>query len=190
MFWKGLFWDFLISPIIPKIFVLQANVWEDKTRDVFCSEPVVYYLAIPALRWSSRRGFLPHLCHGFQARQNLVQQQRCQCICKCKTKSNSYKHANSKHCLLGNVTNLDFCLTFSERFQIIKGFCNWKDVIASFKKHLQSKCHVEVVEAVVILPKCKDVGKQLSRAYQAEKEQARDMLQLILLRVHFLPGND
>ena len=32
----------------------------------------------------------------------------------------------------------------------------------------------------------KDVGEQLSRAHQAEKEQARDMLQLILSSVRFL----
>ena len=98
-----------------------------------------------------------------------------------------YKHANSKHCLLGNVTNLDFCSMFSDH----KGFLQLEDPIASFKKHLHSKCHAEAVEAVLILPKTrKDVGEQLSRAHQAEKEQARDKLQLILSSVCFLAGKD
>ena len=38
------------APPSPNFFVTQANVWEDKTCDVFCAEPVVDYLAVPALR--------------------------------------------------------------------------------------------------------------------------------------------
>ena len=39
----------------------------------------------------------------------------------------------------------------------------------------------------MVLPKItKDIGEQVSRAHQAEKEQARDMLQLILSSVRFL----
>ena len=39
---------------------------------------------------------------------------------------------------------------------------------------------------MVLLKTTKDVGEQLSRAHQVEKEQARDMLQVILSSVHFL----
>ena len=68
-----------------------------------------------------------------------------------------------------------------------KGLSNWKDTTVAFKKHLQSKSHIEAVEVVVTLPKTtKDVGEQLSRAHRAEKEQARDMLRLILSSVRFL----
>ena len=68
-----------------------------------------------------------------------------------------------------------------------KGFSNWKDATIAFKKHVQSKCHAEAVKVVVTLPKTtKDVGEQLSRAHRMEKEQARDMLRLILSSVRFL----
>eukprot|EP00731_Ephydatia_muelleri_P024881 Em0016g1152a len=54
-----------------------------------------------------------------------------------------------------------------------------------------SKSHIEAVEAVITLPKqTKDVGAQLSIAHKAEKEEARDMLQIILSSVRFLPGKD
>ncbi len=68
-----------------------------------------------------------------------------------------------------------------------EGFSNWKDATVSFKRHLQCKCHIEAVEAVVTLPKTtKDVGEQLSRAHRQEKEHARDMLHLIFTSVQFL----
>ena len=42
-------------------------------------------------------------------------------------------------------------------------------------------------QAVITLPKqTKDVGAQLSIAHKAEKEEARDMLQIILSSVRFL----
>lgn len=49
------------------------------------------------------------------------------------------------------------------------------------------KSHCEAVEAVVTLPKTTaDVGELLSRAHRAEKEQAREILRLILSSVCFL----
>ena len=66
-------------------------------------------------------------------------------------------------------------------------FCNWKDATVAFGKHLQSKSHIEAVEAIITLPKqTKDVGVQLSFAHKAEKEEARDTLQMILSSVRFL----
>ena len=57
----------------------------------------------------------------------------------------------------------------------------------TFSKHLQSKSHIEAVEAIITLPKqTNDVGVQLSFAHKAEKEEARDMLQMILSSVRFL----
>ena len=71
--------------------------------------------------------------------------------------------------------------------QTTKGFSNWKDATASFKKHLQSKAHGEAVEVVVILPKTtKDVRELLSQAHRLQKTNARDMLRLILSSVRFL----
>ena len=71
--------------------------------------------------------------------------------------------------------------------QVTSRFCNWKDATVAFSKHLQSKSHIEAVEAVITLPKqTKDVGAQLSIAHKAEKEEARDMLQIILSSVRFL----
>ena len=71
--------------------------------------------------------------------------------------------------------------------QVTSGFCNWKVATVAFSKHLQSKSHIDAVEAVITLPKqTKDVGAQLSVAHKAEKEEARDMLQIILSSVRFL----
>ena len=56
--------------------------------------------------------------------------------------------------------------------QVTTGFCNWKDATVTFSKHLQSKSHIEAVEAIITLPKqIKDVGMQLSFAHKAEKEE-------------------
>ncbi|KAL5474965.1 hypothetical protein EMCRGX_G027003 [Ephydatia muelleri] len=74
---------------------------------------------------------------------------------------------------------------------VTSGFCNWKDATVAFSTHFQSKSQIEAVEAVITLPKqTKDVGAQLSIAHKAEKEEARDMLQIILSSVRFLPGKD
>ena len=71
--------------------------------------------------------------------------------------------------------------------QVTTGFCNWKVATVAFGKHIQSKSHIEAVEAIITLPKqTKDVGVQLSFARKAEKEEARDMLQMILSSVRFL----
>ena len=68
-----------------------------------------------------------------------------------------------------------------------KGFSNWKDATTSFKKHLLSKSHAEAIQVVVTLPNSKrDVGGQLSRTHRAEKEQARNMLLLIISTVRYL----
>ena len=74
----------------------------------------------------------------------------------------------------------------SETF-VVKGFSNWKDATSSFKKHQASKAHGEAVQAVITLPKTtKNVGDLLSSAYTAQREQARDMLRIILSSVRFL----
>jgi len=49
------------------------------------------------------------------------------------------------------------------------------------------KSHCEAIEAVVTLPKTTaDVGELPSGAHRAEKEQAREILRLILSSVRFL----
>ena len=69
--------------------------------------------------------------------------------------------------------------------QVTTGFCNLKDATLTFSKHLQSKSHIDAVEAIITLPKqTKDVGVQLSFAHKAE--EVRDMLQMILSSVRFL----
>eukprot|EP00731_Ephydatia_muelleri_P001852 Em0001g1852a len=74
---------------------------------------------------------------------------------------------------------------------VTSGFCNWKDATVAFSKHLQSKSHIEAVEAVITLPKqTKDVGAQLSIAHKAEKEEARDMCRLFCQVFASLPGKD
>ena len=68
-----------------------------------------------------------------------------------------------------------------------KGFCNWKDATASFKKHKESKTHCEAVEAVITLPSTtKDVGELLSAAHKREKQLARDNLKIIISSICYL----
>ena len=63
-----------------------------------------------------------------------------------------------------------------------KGFCNWKDATASFKKHKESKTHCEAVEAVITLPSTtKDVGELLRAAHKREKQLARDNLKKVFV---------
>lgn len=67
---------------------------------------------------------------------------------------------------------------YLRRSQVTKGFSNWKDV---FKKHFQSKCHAEAVEAVVTVPRTtRNVRELLSTAHRAEKEPAKDFIQYLL----------
>ena len=71
--------------------------------------------------------------------------------------------------------------------QVSKGYCNWKDATRAFKKHKESKTHIEAVEAMIILPKTtSDVGELLSSSHKSEKQEARDILKIIISSVRFL----
>lgn len=84
------------------------------------------------------------------------------------------------------LDRLRWSKNISESF-VSKGFSNWKDATSSFKKHQASKAHSEAVDFVITLPKTtKHVGELVSKAYTAQREQARDMLQIILSSVRFL----
>ena len=44
-----------------------------------------------------------------------------------------------------------------------RGFMNWKDATASFRKHEQSKCHKDAVQVMIVLPKTtRNIGDTLS----------------------------
>ena len=96
-----------------------------------------------------------------------------------------YKHVNSKHTLLGNMTNLDL------RFNVFRS----QRVSATGKMQLLASRSISspsVMQKQLKLlwffrkPQRIYHCEQLSRAHQAEKEQARDMLQVILSSVRFL----
>ncbi len=56
-----------------------------------------------------------------------------------------------------------------------------------FKKHKESKTHLEAVEAMITLPKSTpDVGELLSSIHKNEKEEARNVLKTIISSVRFL----
>ena len=70
---------------------------------------------------------------------------------------------------------------------ISKGFTYWKEGPKAFKKHQESECHREAVDALIILPHCTmDVGEQASVQHQVEKAVNREMLLLVLQNIRFL----
>ena len=70
---------------------------------------------------------------------------------------------------------------------ISKGFTYWKEGPKAFKKHQESECHREAVDALIILPHCiMDVGEQASVQHQVEKAVNHEMLLLVLQNIRFL----
>ena len=50
-----------------------------------------------------------------------------------------------------------------------KGFCNWKDAKAAFKKHKTSAHHCEAVEATITQPKnTQDIGELLDNGHASQ----------------------
>ena len=72
-------------------------------------------------------------------------------------------------------------------FIISKGFMYWKEGTATFKKHQESICHCEAVEALLVLPKqVSDIGEVLDKQHIDEKAVNRKLLLKILQSVRFL----
>ena len=75
--------------------------------------------------------------------------------------------------------------------RLSKGFSNWKNATILFNKHQYSKTHREAVEALIILPRTsRDVGELLSEAHKADKDNARQMLDIIVTSVRYLARQD
>ena len=70
---------------------------------------------------------------------------------------------------------------------IAKGFYNWKDATDCFRRHEQSKCHLESLELMVKLPSsvC-DIGEMLSSAHGHGKSTNRKVFLKILQNIQFL----
>ena len=70
---------------------------------------------------------------------------------------------------------------------IQRGFRNWKDATEGFRRHEQSKCHRDAVQAMIILPNCtQDIGESLSTAHMQNKADARKVFVKILQNVKLL----
>ena len=68
-----------------------------------------------------------------------------------------------------------------------KGFCNWKDAIATFRKHEGSDCHKSAVEAMVTLPsQCKDITENFSNQISSDKRDNRHCLLKIISNVRYI----
>ena len=65
-----------------------------------------------------------------------------------------------------------------------RGFCNWKDAKASFKRHEESRCHKDSVQAFAV--QCLDCREMLSKAVSGEKSTNRQMLYKILSTIRCL----
>ena len=67
---------------------------------------------------------------------------------------------------------------------ISKWFTYWKEGPKAYKKHQESECHREAVDALIILPHCTmDVGEQASVQHQVEKAVNREMPLLVLQNI-------
>ena len=70
---------------------------------------------------------------------------------------------------------------------ISAGFTYWKEAVTAFKRHMNSACHREAIEAVVLLPRqVQDVGELLDASTQNEKALNRVMFKRILQNLCFL----
>lgn len=67
-------------------------------------------------------------------------------------------------------------------------FCHWKDAKASFKRHKESHCHKDSLQAFTI--RCLDCGEMLSTAVLEEKATNRQMLYEILSITRYLAQQD
>ena len=68
-----------------------------------------------------------------------------------------------------------------------KGFSNWKDAVECFRRHEQSRCHMDAVQVMVVLPKSvRDFGEALSEAHSQSKSENKKVLLKILQNVWFL----
>ena len=70
---------------------------------------------------------------------------------------------------------------------ITKGFTNWKDATDCFRRHEQSKCHLESMELMVTLPhSVQDIGEVLSSAHAQGKSMNRKTFIKILQNIQYL----
>ena len=67
------------------------------------------------------------------------------------------------------------------------GFSSWKDAKVAFRNHEQTKCHKEVVQTVVALPRdYGDIAELLSSQHAKEKANNRQMMLNLLSNVHYM----
>lgn len=70
---------------------------------------------------------------------------------------------------------------------ISRGFSNWKDALASFRKHEESKCHKEAVDRVLVIPStCKDCSSMLSNEHTKIKANSRLIMSKIMSSIKYL----
>lgn len=90
------------------------------------------------------------------------------------------------YCSRANDKNLLTSGLYGKREEtfLTKGFVNWKDACASFRKHEASKYHTDAVQ-VVSRPQ-NNVGDMLSKAYSEQKKLNGRMLMIILQNIQHL----
>ena len=90
------------------------------------------------------------------------------------------------YCSHANCSNLLNKALYSKRDEsfVSKGFVNWKDACASFRKHELTGYHVDAVR-VVTKPQ-PDVGEMLSKQHSKEKKLNGRMLLVIIQTLQFI----
>ena len=69
---------------------------------------------------------------------------------------------------------------------INRGYTNWKNAIAAFRKHEQSDCHKEAVETHLLPQQCGDIAKRVQESLSEERRVNRAMLFKIIRSIKYL----
>ena len=66
-----------------------------------------------------------------------------------------------------------------------RGFTYWKEATTAFKKHQESECHREAIQAMLSPPK-HTIGELISKEHKKEQEMNRKMFIRILQNIRYL----
>lgn len=69
---------------------------------------------------------------------------------------------------------------------ITRGFCNWKNATAGFRKHEDSDCHKEALDIHSLPHQCEDIALTMQRSLTDERRANRTMLYLIIRSIKYL----
>ena len=96
---------------------------------------------------------------------------------------------DSAFCFVCTKVYKEFKLTNAsiEKTFISSGYRNWKNATVKFSSHERSKCHIEAVQGLYVVPKTtRDVGESLSTLHTKQKRDNRHCFLTIVWNLQFL----